>query len=78
MKAKITTKGQITIPLEIRRKLNLKPGQFLEFDPKAAFVKATKIINEKQMRSLVGSCKATDKLTSKDLIDQMRGEVELP
>ena len=26
----VTSKGQITIPIKIRRKLNLKPGQVLE------------------------------------------------
>ena len=31
MKSTITSKGQITIPIKIRRKLNLKPGQVLEW-----------------------------------------------
>lgn len=29
--AKVTSKGQITIPLEIRKALNLKPGDRIEF-----------------------------------------------
>ena len=30
-KARITSKGQITIPLEIRRALNVGPGDHIEF-----------------------------------------------
>jgi antitoxin PrlF len=29
--AKITSKGQITIPIEVRKALNLKPGDRIEF-----------------------------------------------
>ena len=32
MKATLTSKGQITIPVKIRKKLGLEPGQVLEFD----------------------------------------------
>ncbi len=41
--ARITTKGQITIPVEIRRKLNLKEGDkiiFLEQDGRIYFENA--------------------------------------
>ncbi len=31
--AKVTSKGQITIPLEVRRKLGLRPGSQLDFIP---------------------------------------------
>lgn len=44
--AKITSKGQITIPIEIRRKLNLKDGDkviFLEEEGKIIFANAAKM-----------------------------------
>ena len=36
--AKMTSKGQITIPLEIRRLLGVNPGDFLEFQTKGSSV----------------------------------------
>lgn len=44
--AKITTKGQITIPIDIRRKLKLKDGDkiiFLEKDGQVFFKNATEV-----------------------------------
>ena len=31
--AKVTSKGQVTVPVEIRRLLGLKPGEHLRFEP---------------------------------------------
>src|SRR5436309_466974 len=42
MRATVTSKGQITIPLPIRRKLKLHKGTILEFDERADHLKATK------------------------------------
>jgi AbrB family looped-hinge helix DNA binding protein len=47
MKSTITSKGQITIPVKIRRKPNLKPGQVLEFDEKGPYLKATKVFDSR-------------------------------
>jgi AbrB family looped-hinge helix DNA binding protein len=33
LRAKITSKGQITVPVEIRRSLGVKPGDKLRFEP---------------------------------------------
>ncbi len=32
-RAKVTSKGQITVPMEIRRSLGVKPGDKLRFEP---------------------------------------------
>jgi AbrB family looped-hinge helix DNA binding protein len=33
--AKVTSKGQVTVPVEIRRFLGVKPGEHLRFEPQA-------------------------------------------
>ena len=44
MQATVTSKGQITISIDIRKRLHLKTGDILEFDESAPFLKATKTI----------------------------------
>ncbi len=76
MKGTITSKGQITIPVKIRRKLNLKPGQVLEFDENAAFLKATKIFDSMEMYKAIGCCRKKQRPTSKQWLDETRGAVD--
>jgi len=79
MKATVTSKGQITIPQAIRRKLNLQPGTVLEFDERADHLKATKRVDVKKMRSVVGIAKA--ELSAKsgaEWMEFLRGPAELP
>ncbi len=45
MNATITSKGQITIPLKLRQKLNLKVGDQLEFDESASVLTARRVMN---------------------------------
>jgi AbrB family looped-hinge helix DNA binding protein len=33
--AKVTSKGQVTVPMEIRKSLGVKPGDHLRFEPQA-------------------------------------------
>jgi AbrB family looped-hinge helix DNA binding protein len=79
MKATMTSKGQITIPLPIRRKLHLRAGTVLEFDEKADHLKARKSFDPERMRSVLGIGKK--ELASKstlEWIEELRGPVELP
>ena len=79
MKATITSKGQVTIPVEIRRKLHLESGQVLEFDETAPCVKAIKVFDSKKMRAVIGCSKnAMPDLTTSQWLEQTRGLVELP
>jgi len=57
MKATVTSKGQITIPLPIRRKLKLHRGTVIEFDERADYLKATKAVDLDRMRAVVGIAK---------------------
>jgi AbrB family looped-hinge helix DNA binding protein len=57
--ATITSQGQITIPVEIRRAMNLKPGDRVRF---TVLANGTTIMRAKNrsLRSLVGSLKPAD------------------
>jgi AbrB family looped-hinge helix DNA binding protein len=79
MKATVTSKGQITIPLAIRRRLQLRQGTVLEFDERADHLKATKAADVARMRGVIGI--AREELAAKALrewLDELRGPVDLP
>ena len=79
MKATLTSKGQITIPVSIRTRLDLKPGDILDFDETAPFLKATKAILPQAWEQF--GREAIDPWEGMDILkvmDQLRGPVELP
>jgi AbrB family looped-hinge helix DNA binding protein len=79
MTATVTSKGQITIPLPIRRKLKLRAGTILEFDEGADHLKATKRVDLERMRSVVGIAKKElAGKTTLQWLEELRGPVELP
>jgi len=79
MKATVTSKGQITIPLPIRRKLRLHKGTVLEFDETADHLKAIKQVDAERMRSVIGIAKRElAGRSAADWLDELRGPVELP
>jgi AbrB family looped-hinge helix DNA binding protein len=76
MKATLTSKGQITIPIKIREKLGLKPGQVLDFDEDAPYLKATPVFDEDAMRSVVGCAEGKLGFTAAEWLDETRGPAE--
>jgi AbrB family looped-hinge helix DNA binding protein len=44
--AKVTSKGQVTVPVEIRRYLGLKPGEHLRFEPQADGIRLVREVAE--------------------------------
>jgi AbrB family looped-hinge helix DNA binding protein len=76
MKATVTSKGQITIPISIRRRLGIKTGQELQFDEKAPFLKATPVYDRNAMRSVLGCAKGKFPRGTKKWLDEIRGPVD--
>lgn len=79
MKATLTTKGQITIPSRIRQRLGLRPGHVLEFDDSVPYLKATRAIEPGVWKEFGKKARNPwPKLSAAQIIDEMRGPVELP
>lgn len=79
MKATVTSKGQITIPQAIRKKLHLEPGTVLDFDERASHLKATRAVDPKRMRAVVGIGRTElAGKTADEWLDELRGPVEIP
>jgi AbrB family looped-hinge helix DNA binding protein len=45
-RAKVTSKGQITVPVEIRKSLGLKPGDHLRFEQQEGGIRLTRDAEE--------------------------------
>ena len=79
MKATITSKGQITLPAAIRRRLGLKPGDVLEFDETAPFLKALRPVDRERMNVAIGRGKRRPgPRTSAQWMAELRGPAEAP
>jgi AbrB family looped-hinge helix DNA binding protein len=78
MKATLTSKGQVTIPAKIRRRLGLEVGHVLEFDENAPYLKAVPIFDEDAMRSVLGCAKGRLGMSSEQWLEQTRGRAEAP
>lgn len=78
MKATITSKGQITIPVRVRRRLNLKPGDVLDFDDAAPYLVARPDFSEREMRTALGCAKGRLTEPTGEWLEQTRGAVMNP
>lgn len=83
MKATLTSKGQITIPLRLREKFHLQAGDQLEFDEEASVLTARRAVNQAEWKGAFSDWQKAradaleghpwkDK-ASKKIIDDLRG-----
>ena len=73
--AKITTKGQITIPIHIRKKLNLKDGDkviFLEENGRVVMENSTKVALREIREAFEGEAERLELKTEDDVVDLVK------
>ena len=72
---RVTTKGQVTVPQEIRQKLGITPGSevdFIEEDGRVYLVRKTTPKPQSRFRRFRG--RATVKLSTEEIMALTRGE----
>lgn len=85
--AKISSKGQVTIPISIRREFGIEPGDsiffYKDFDGRACFDRSDRYIRgmqalENAQRAFEGAAEAAGLETEQDVVDMInrmrRGE----
>ena len=83
MTATLTSKGQITIPLAIRQRLNLKTGDELEFDGTSPILSARRVVNQSQWEQTLTDWQKTaskslkghpwEHQSASEMLDDLRG-----
>ncbi|MBM3932842.1 MAG: AbrB/MazE/SpoVT family DNA-binding domain-containing protein [SAR202 cluster bacterium] len=72
--AKVTSKGQVTIPKDVRERLGIEPGDEIEFVESDGEIKVAKHFTGSPFDKFVGYLKHLKGRTTDELIEEMRGE----
>lgn len=79
MKATLTSKGQVTIPVGIRRRLGLRAGTVLDFDETASCLVARRVVDAKAWGRFGRTARNPwPGKTAAEIVEELRGPVELP
>ncbi|OGP50633.1 MAG: hypothetical protein A2Y79_07035 [Deltaproteobacteria bacterium RBG_13_43_22] len=71
--AKVTSKGQVTIPKKVREKLGVHPGEEVGFEEKGEHILIKKALTKSPFDKWVGQLKHLKGHRSDDLIREIRG-----
>ena len=72
--ARITSKGQITLPKEVRRRLGIGPGDEVEFVEENGRYVLKKKVKESPFDAYVGFLKGQRGSDTDQIIQELRGE----
>ncbi len=72
-KAKITSKGQVTIPKDVRERLGLRPGDAIEFVEDRRGFRVQKRVAASPFKKYRGYLKHLAGRDPDELVEQMRG-----
>ncbi len=72
--AKVTSKGQITIPKKVREKLGVQPGEEISFESKGDVFYIRKVMRKSPFDKWVGKLKDRTGQRTDRIIDELRGE----
>jgi len=73
--SKVSKKGQVTIPIEIRKKLGLKEGDkvvFLEKNQNIILINANKLAFDEFQKEMAGEAEKAGIKSEQDIIDLVR------
>ena len=71
--AKVTSKGQVTIPKKVRDKLGVRPGEDVGFEEKEGLMLIRKAVTKSPFDKWVGKLKHLKGQRSDDLVKEARG-----
>lgn len=73
--AKVTSKGQITIPVDIRKKLGVKEGDkilFVEEENRVVIMNSTLVALEEAQKAFQGEAKRLGLKNEQDVVDMIK------
>ena len=71
--ARVTSKGQVTIPKKVRERLGVHPGEDVGFEEKNGLVYIQKTVKQSPFDKWVGRLKQLEGKQSDDLVKELRG-----
>ena len=75
--ARVTSKGQITLPKKIREKLGVRPGEDVGFEERDNHLVISKVVSKSPFDKWVGTLKHLKGQRSDDLVRKARGHDNL-
>ncbi len=73
IRARVTSKGQVTIPKEVREKLGVHAGEDIGFEEREGLFVVSKVVTTSPFDKWVGKLKHLKGRRSDDLIKEARG-----